>query len=199
MHSRGKLFEKKWKTTDGQAATVDDISVFVIPLAPYKEEYMEWKQEYEAIRGIYETSCETSELFGKLSLRTSPVATGKSEGRVLDKETAVKRGSLHDSSVDSASISDNPSYNSDTATNNGEKISALMPGQVSSVSVTENTLSGDNLSSHYSNDISCLSTVRNQMLQDSCDSVPCTESHTASEVVEVSEPKESSQNPSPST
>jgi hypothetical protein len=109
MHSRGKLFEKKWKTADAKAATVDDISVFVIPLAPYKEEYLEWKQEYEAIRGIYETSCETGELFGKLSLRTSPVATGKSEVRVLNKEDAVDRGSLHGNALDSTSVSDNPS------------------------------------------------------------------------------------------
>ncbi|KDR09707.1 hypothetical protein L798_15637, partial [Zootermopsis nevadensis] len=47
MHSRGKLYEKNWKTADSKPATIDDISVFVIPLAPYKEEYMEWKQEYE--------------------------------------------------------------------------------------------------------------------------------------------------------
>ena len=199
MHSRGKLFEKKWKTADAKAATVDDISVFVIPLAPYKEEYMEWKQEYEAIRGIYETSCETSELFGKLSLRTSPVATGKSVVRVLDNEDAVERGSLPDNAVDSAPVSDSLSYNSDTATNSDENISAYMPGQASSVSGTENTSSDDHLSSHYSNDISCLSTVTKQILQDSYDSVPCTESHTTPEVAAVSEPKESSQSPSTST
>ena len=200
MHSRGKLFEKKWKTADAKAATVDDISVFVIPLTPYKEEYMEWKQEYEAIRGIYETSCETSELFGKLSLRTSPVATGKSVVGVLDTEDAANRGSLHDNAVDSPSVSDSPSYNSDIATNNiDEKMSAFMPDQANSVSGTDNTSSGDHLSSHYSYDISCLSTVRKQTLQDSYDSVPCTESHTTPEVIAVSEPKESSQSPSTST
>lgn len=198
MHSRGKLFEKKWKTADSKAATVDDISVFVIPLVPYKEEYMEWKQEYEAIRGIYETSCETSELFGKLSLRTSPVATGKSVVTVLDKED-IDRGSLHDNAVDSASVSDSPSYNTDTATNSDENMSAFMSGQVSSVSGTDNISSGDHLSSHYSYDISSLSTVREQMLQDSYDTVPCTESHTTPEVIAVSEPKESSQSPSTST
>jgi len=197
MHSRGKLFEKKWKTADSKAATVDDISVFVIPLVPYKEEYMEWKQEYEAIRGIYETSCETSELFGKLSLRTSPVATGKSVVTVLDKED-IDRGSLHDNAVDSASVSDSPSYNTDTATNSDENMSAFMSGQVSSVSGTDNISSGDHLSSHYSYDISSLSTVREQMLQDSYDTVPCTESHTTPEVIAVSEPKESSQSPSTS-
>lgn len=199
MHSRGKLFEKKWKTADAKAATVDDISVFVIPLAPYKEEYMEWKQEYEAIRGIYETSCETSELFGKLSLRTSPVPTGKSVVSVLDKEDAVDRDSLHDKAVDIASVSESPAYNSDTATNIDEKMSAFMPDQANSVSGTDNTSSGDNLSSHYSYDISCVSTVRKQMLQDSYDSVPCTESNTTPEETAVSEPKESSQSPSTST
>jgi len=199
MHSRGKLFEKKWKTADSKAATVDDISVFVIPLAPYKEEYMEWKQEYEAIRGIYETSCEASELFGKLSLRTSPVATGKSVVTVLDKEDVVDRDSLHDNAVDSASVSDSPSYKTNAATNSDENISAFMPGQVSSVSGTDSTSSSDHLSSHYSYDISCLSTVSKLTLQDSYDAVPCTESHTTPEVIAASEPKESSQSPSTST
>jgi hypothetical protein len=199
MHSRGKLFEKKWKTADGKAATVDDISVFVIPLAPYKEEYMEWNQEYDAIREIYETSCESSELFGKLSLRTSPVPAGKFVVRVLDKENSVDRGLSCDSLVDSASTSDNPSYSCDTTKNNDEKISALMPDQEGSISVTENTSSGGNLSSHDSSDISCLSTVSKQMVQDSHDSVPCRDCHTTSEVVAVSEPNESSQSPSTST
>jgi len=199
MHSRGKLFDKKWKTADAKPATVDDISVFVVPLAPYKEEYMEWKQEYEAIRGIYETSCETSELFGKLSLRTSPVPTGKSVVMVLDKEDTVNIGSVHDNVVDIASVSDSPSYNSDTATNIDEKMSAFVPDQANSVSGTDNTSSGDHLSSHYSYDISCSSTIRKPMLQDSNDSVPCTESHTTPEVIAVSEPKEPSQSPSTST
>lgn len=151
MHSRGKLYEKNWKTADSKPATIDDISVFVIPLAPYKEEYMEWRQEYEAIRGIYETSCESSEGFGKLSLKTSPVATEKAVNRGLATENIVNRGSLHNSSGDSASVI--PSYNSDIAINNDEKICALSTGEESSLSFIEIVTSGDNSSSHYNHDV----------------------------------------------
>lgn len=50
MCSRGKLSERSWRTTaDNKAATIDDISVFVIPIAPYKEEYLRWKREREPL------------------------------------------------------------------------------------------------------------------------------------------------------
>ena len=46
MASRGKQREKGkgWRTVDNKVATIDDISVFVIPLKPYKEEYRKWKE-----------------------------------------------------------------------------------------------------------------------------------------------------------
>lgn len=47
MHSRGKLRERHWRTADNRLATIDDISVFVIPLRPYKEEYLQWKASRE--------------------------------------------------------------------------------------------------------------------------------------------------------
>jgi len=48
MSSRGKLSERSWRTSDEKAATIDDISVFVIPLSGYKEAYIQWKKEQEA-------------------------------------------------------------------------------------------------------------------------------------------------------
>jgi hypothetical protein len=39
MSARGKLKERNWKRANGTPATIDDISVFVIPILPYKEEY----------------------------------------------------------------------------------------------------------------------------------------------------------------
>ncbi|KAG1686079.1 Protein phosphatase 1J [Nymphon striatum] len=50
MHSRGKLREKNWKTSDNKLATIDDISVFVIPLLPYKEEFTLFMEENEWIK-----------------------------------------------------------------------------------------------------------------------------------------------------
>lgn len=40
MQSRGKLSGNNWRTSDNRAATVDDISAFVIPLFEYKAEYL---------------------------------------------------------------------------------------------------------------------------------------------------------------
>lgn len=194
MHSRGKLCEKNWKTADGKPATIDDISVFVIPLAPYKEEYMEWKQEYEAIRGIYENSCETNEEFGKLSLKTSPVATEKAVNRGLATEDMANTGSFHNGTGDS-SVSSIPSYNSDIV--NNEKICSLSSGGDSGESVT----SGDNSSSHYSHEVelryipcSLEDTVSNRDKKEEYVPVSTltllTDPHTASEVDVLSQPKE---------
>ena len=36
MAARGKLVERNWKHNDDSPATIDDISVFVIPIQPYK-------------------------------------------------------------------------------------------------------------------------------------------------------------------
>ena len=41
----GKLDERNWKTGEDNPATIDDISVFVIPILPYKHEYAEWKSK----------------------------------------------------------------------------------------------------------------------------------------------------------
>ncbi|XP_076363592.1 protein phosphatase 1H [Tachypleus tridentatus] len=43
MHSRGKLRDRNWKTADSKPATIDDISVFVIPLRHFKEEFLKEK------------------------------------------------------------------------------------------------------------------------------------------------------------
>lgn len=206
MHSRGKLYEKNWKTADGKAATIDDISVFVIPLAPYKEEYTEWKQEYEAIHGIYETSCETSEGFGKLSLKTSPIATGKAVMSGLATENSVNRDSLPDSLGDS-SAPNIPSYNADIALKIDDKTCALASGQESSVLVIENTSSGDDLSSHYNCGAEIKGTpsssdksANNKEGEEDYASVkaqmPCTDTHTTSELNVFCQPKDLLQKPS---
>ncbi|XP_043224176.1 uncharacterized protein LOC122382641 [Amphibalanus amphitrite] len=44
MAARGKLRDnRQWRRSDGSPATVDDISVFVIPLLAYREEHLQWK------------------------------------------------------------------------------------------------------------------------------------------------------------
>lgn len=50
MHSRGKPEGHHWQTSDGAPGTIDDISVFVIPLAAYKKEWEAWKLQNEKLR-----------------------------------------------------------------------------------------------------------------------------------------------------
>lgn len=44
--ARGLLKENSWQLSSGRPASVDDISVFVIPLHPYRLEYEKWTNEY---------------------------------------------------------------------------------------------------------------------------------------------------------
>lgn len=45
LQSRGAFQERGWRTKEGKSATIDDISVFVIPLRPYRDEYLQWKAQ----------------------------------------------------------------------------------------------------------------------------------------------------------
>lgn len=56
MHSRGKLRERSWRTINGSPATIDDITVFVIPLLPYKEEYHQWLEARRYVSEIHKES-----------------------------------------------------------------------------------------------------------------------------------------------
>lgn len=47
MNSRGKYQDRSWRTSDNKAATIDDISVFVIPLKGYKEDFLQWQRQVE--------------------------------------------------------------------------------------------------------------------------------------------------------
>ena len=40
MAARGKLKERNWRRSNGDPATIDDITVFVIPILPYKQELL---------------------------------------------------------------------------------------------------------------------------------------------------------------
>ncbi|KAK7865981.1 hypothetical protein R5R35_009407 [Gryllus longicercus] len=81
MHSRGKLQDRNWRTADGKAATIDDISVFIIPLTPYREEYLLWKNYYDAIHGLYDNTVENTNL-GQLALKTSPTTEKVSDSKI---------------------------------------------------------------------------------------------------------------------
>jgi len=50
MSSRGKLTERNWRTSESRSATIDDISVFVIPIIDYKRDYSAWLEQNSALR-----------------------------------------------------------------------------------------------------------------------------------------------------
>lgn len=71
MQAKGKIHHETWKLADGRAGTVDDVSVFVIPLLPYQKEYISWKDNQESDMHDSELSVN----FGQLSLKQSPGKT----------------------------------------------------------------------------------------------------------------------------
>ncbi|XP_071442574.1 protein phosphatase 1H [Hetaerina americana] len=80
MHSRGKLTDRSWVTSESKVATIDDISVFVVPLLPYKESYQKWKVRYKYMQELYERVNDTAQKFGSLSLDFSVSPTRKKPG-----------------------------------------------------------------------------------------------------------------------
>merc|ERR1719242_1956627 len=78
MAARGKLDERNWKTStengqDLSPATIDDISVFCIPILPFKIEYSEWKSHAKP-------TCTTSQ-----SHATTAILNGKSSNQDLEE------------------------------------------------------------------------------------------------------------------
>lgn len=108
MCSRGKLNERSWRTADSKSATIDDISVFVIPLAAYKEEYLRWKLEMESHTLRPETKAAdipVNEPVGSLST----VSVGNQPGRMTEPANtngtpAVNETALSDPSLDAVSV-----------------------------------------------------------------------------------------------
>lgn len=107
MSARGKLIERNWRrteknsntttpfdsTTEGNTsdgtttfpATIDDISVFVIPILPYKEEYQKWKLEAEAKHAKLKKASETTKHSNQAQV-TVEVAHEAKNGVILDDE-----------------------------------------------------------------------------------------------------------------
>lgn len=85
MSSRGKLNERSWRTFDNKSATIDDISVFVIPLTAYKEEFQQWKQNQNTEKD-QESKTEPS---GYVSFGTNVEDVPISLTSAVEKEGAV--------------------------------------------------------------------------------------------------------------
>lgn len=98
MGSRGKLRDRNWRTSDDKHATIDDISVFVIPLKPYKEEYQEWTLKQETNFSLNEkTSSETvNNTNSKCDISESEVNM-TTDKKLLEEETISSSSVSRDS------------------------------------------------------------------------------------------------------
>jgi len=95
MAARGKLKERNWRRNNGGPATIDDISVFVIPLLPYKQE-SESSLEVAEVNGLTEDGREAMEVETEPETEVSkqPICdnvedTGDGNSKVENTETEL--------------------------------------------------------------------------------------------------------------
>ena len=78
MAARGKLKARTWRKTNGEAATTDDITVFVVPVQPQKKEFLQefqQKQELEEEGVTLQVSHSRAKLEKTERERRDPVAS----------------------------------------------------------------------------------------------------------------------------
>jgi len=77
MAARGKLKERNWRRSNGGPATIDDISVFVIPILPYKQEVLSSRnnetEEEEEGREAMEVEIEAEDSSGAVTNNTEDI------------------------------------------------------------------------------------------------------------------------------
>jgi len=86
MSSRGKLNERSWRTSDNKSATIDDISVFVIPLIFYKEEWKMWKQKQVPASAVPQVEPPLANGSGYVSFNKPILATTNRSLSVVDEK-----------------------------------------------------------------------------------------------------------------
>jgi len=86
MSARGKLRDRNWKRSDGSPATIDDISVFVIPILPYKEEYLHHKESGESMADHFENGVDAMEPEGGEELNGARIVEENGEDSMEEVE-----------------------------------------------------------------------------------------------------------------
>ena len=86
MAARGKFKEKSWRRSNGDPATIDDITVVVIPILPYKNEVCNTGETVKeaATNGVPDSPDEEVELEVTFEDKTKSEAAG---GENLDLVT----------------------------------------------------------------------------------------------------------------
>ena len=156
MAARGKLVDRNWKRkvpvengnshpkdsanssvehpqTQQVPATIDDISVFVIPILAYKEEYMLWKENrFRAKSSNEENSCKPSQS----NVQTVNSEQLNSDGSTNDKSNHVHNGKDEKSDVPFSDTSDSDLELENTSKSE-KKSSEIVQGANSKPSTSE--------------------------------------------------------------
>lgn len=84
MSSRGKpkSNSRVWRTVDNKQATIDDVSVFVIPLLPYQEEWNKWKQARTIVMSAATAAAAASTTTSETT--TAAAATVATQDQIVD-------------------------------------------------------------------------------------------------------------------
>lgn len=120
MTARGKLTDHNWRTNENKPATIDDITVFIVPLKPYQEEHDRWQQMYTQALTV-ETSPITV-----IRQNSSPPTTVAAIS-AASSELAVSEPVLL-SSADECLLADNID-NSDGCNGDSDMVESLMDHQ----------------------------------------------------------------------
>merc|ERR1712012_956792 len=85
MAARGKMKERNWRRSSGGLATIDDISVFVIPVLPYKQEVLaaKSKEQEEEEEGREAMEVEEERVKGQV-MEVEEEKIGTDAGEVCD-------------------------------------------------------------------------------------------------------------------
>ena len=90
MAARGKLVDRTWRRNDQTPATIDDISVTVIPILAYKHEYAEWKATLAA--KLKAAADEVATELTEETNHSTPTATSTSEGTTSTSTSSNGKG-----------------------------------------------------------------------------------------------------------
>ena len=154
MSARGKLTQRNWRTNDNKHATIDDISVFVVPLKPYQDEYKHWKRRYEeALAAPTPISSESSvhdsgKLLtvkdGILVSETTKLTNGNETASLLSATTVDdSSGAVFSNSIDGGTIPLRRSFTDLAVGASGDDTSSLFHVQQSDSETNSSALSLD--------------------------------------------------------
>lgn len=87
MAARGKLKDRNWRRSSGSAATIDDITVFVIPILPYKHDYLGMQNGESEDLARCENGTDAMDIEARDFSPDKQLATDSSPDKISDRHT----------------------------------------------------------------------------------------------------------------